>query len=95
MSPLESASIKQIRLGLERRGALVVNNHGTAYSGRGVPDLTGVLEGGRAFAIEVKKRDGGETTKVQRASLWKWGKRGALALEARSFVEDVEPFLDR
>lgn len=93
----ESKVVKAITAELERRGALVYNQHGSAYSGRGRPDLLGVLPGGRAFAIEVKapgKSDSGLGLR-QRRELWAWACRGALTLAGVDDAGAVARALDR
>ena len=73
---------------LEKRGALVVNIHGSVYSRAGTPDLVGVLPGGVAFCLEVKTPDG-VASKLQERAIRRWSERGARAAVVRS-VEDAE-----
>ena len=54
---------------------------------RGVPDILGVLSGGRLLAIEVKSPKG-KLSEQQSEFLRVLGERGALAFVARS-VQDV------
>ena len=54
----------------------------------GWPDIMGVLPGGKAIAIEVK-RPGEDPSDLQAFHLDEIGARGALAFTARS-VRDVE-----
>jgi len=92
----ESAVVKAIVTELELRGALVYNQHGSAYTGRGRPDLLGVLPGGRAFAFEVKRpgeSDSGLGLR-QRRELWAWASRGALTLAGVDDVKTVRAALD-
>ena len=59
MPALEKTVVKKIKGYLESTGAVVIKNHGSQFSAGGVADLTGCLEGGRFFAIEVKAENKG------------------------------------
>ena len=43
-----------IMLALRQRGCMVWKHHATEVTGRGWPDLQGVLPGGRAIMLETK-----------------------------------------
>lgn len=62
------------------------NNHGSAYSGSGEPDITALYRG-RFLAIEVK-RPGEKPTRIQEHVLQKYKEAGAITLVAES-VDDV------
>lgn len=67
---------------IESVGGLVYNLHGSAYTGRGRPDLVGVLPGGLALFVEVKRpgsADDGLGMR-QRREACEWARRGALTL---------------
>jgi len=89
-STLQSKCIKI----LSARGFWTYNNHGSMFSGRGRPDLTGVTPYGQFFGLELKT--GTKVTAIQRLHLREIRKRGGLALEIRStaelnnFIEEVE-----
>lgn len=88
MSGPETKVVQAIVEALEARGAVVVVTHGSRYSLAGTPDLLGVLPGGRALALEVKRpgRSDGTTMK-QRRELWRWAERGAAAGKVASVSE--------
>lgn len=73
------------------KGFWAYNNHGTVFSGRGRPDLTGVTPYGQFFGLELK--DGTKVTAIQRLHLDQIVKRGGTALEIRS-VEDLNNFIE-
>lgn len=85
----ETAVLKMIVVALEERGAVVVKQHGSRYSTIGVPDLLGVLPGGRAFAVEVKKPGGGVVSAKQRFECWRWAVAGAVVVVGASSVDEV------
>jgi len=87
MTGPEKAVEQAIMRALRSRGAVVVKSHGSAYSGAGVPDLVGVLPGGRALALEVKRPGGGASTPLQRRMIWAWAEAGAAAGIVRSVDE--------
>jgi len=63
-----------------------------AGGSNGVPDILGILPGGRALCIEVKGA-GARITPAQARYIEAAAKRGALAFVAHS-VEEVKIFLD-
>ena len=69
----------------------VYNNHGSMFTGRGRPDLTGATPYGQFFGLELK--DGTKITAIQRLHLDQIIKRGGLALEIRS-VEELNNFIE-
>ena len=79
MPELESSTQHRIAKALRARGALVLVTTPGPGIPIGTPDIVGVLPGGRAFAIEVKRpgREGGLSAK-QRWECWEWASRGAL-----------------
>lgn len=85
--------VKDIRDELGRRGAFAMKYHGTVYGVAGHSDLYGVLPGGRAFFLEVK-RPGGRTSKVrlarQKAFRDRAAAAGALTGSAASVAEAVD-----
>ena len=87
LSGPEKAVEQAIMRALRSRGAVVVKSHGSAYSGSGVPDLIGVLPGGRALALEVKRPGGGAATPLQLRMIWSWAEAGAAAGVVRSVAE--------
>ena len=58
---------------------------------RGMPDICGILRGGRAFYVEVKRRTG-RLSEPQKEFLGRASTLGALAIVAYC-VEDVEAAL--
>lgn len=90
----ETRVVHQIVSALESRGAVVEKMHGSRYMTMGLPDLIGVLPGGRAIVVEVKRADGGASTIKQREVLWRWAAAGAVAIcEARSVDDVIGPWL--
>lgn len=91
--PLESKIQASIMRALEARGALVMNTLGGTVA-VGTPDIIGVLPGGRAFAIEVKRpgRTGelrGGLTMKQAAECWRWAELGAVVGAGVDSVEEA------
>jgi len=68
-------------------GCRARNNHGSAFSGAGTPDITACYYG-QHIEIEVK-RPGGQLTKLQAHELAKWAEAGAITIVATG-VEDVK-----
>lgn len=68
------------------------NNHGSAFSGAGEPDITACYYG-RHIEIEVKL-PGERPTKLQEHTLAKWAEAGAVTLVAIS-VDDVKELIGR
>lgn len=65
-----------------------------AHNGiKGLPDIAGVLKGGRAFYIEVKAQSG-KVSESQQAFIDRVTELGGLAIVARS-VNDVSAILDK
>ena len=50
----ERIVIAKLKAWLEKRGCLVHKMHGTVYTPKGMPDLFGVIPGGRAIYVEAK-----------------------------------------
>jgi len=59
------------------------------FGKKGSSDIIGVLPGGRALFIEVKRPSGGSLSAAQKEFLGRARMAGALAFEARS-VEEVD-----
>ena len=72
-------------------GCRARNNHGSAFSGAGTPDITACYRG-RHIEIEVK-RPGEKPTKLQQYELAKWAEAGAVTMVATS-VEDVRKMIE-
>lgn len=73
-------------------GAVVWKNHGNQYSVKGLPDIMCVYKG-KMICIEVKI-DGNEATELQKITLEKLGKAGAIGCVAYS-IEDVKKMLQK
>jgi len=72
-------------------GCRARNNHGSAFSGAGTPDITACYHG---LHIEIEvKRPGGQLTRLQAHELAKWAEAGAMTIVATS-VEDVKLALE-
>lgn len=96
MAELESSTQHRIAAALRARGALVLVTTPGPGIPIGTPDLIGVLPGGRAFAMEVKRpgrssEDCGGSSAKQRWEAWEWAARGAVVLCP---VDDVAHALD-
>ncbi len=79
---------------VERRqvGAFYSQERYIRVGKRGDPDLTGILKGGRAFAIEVKA-EFGKVSEAQSARLLELAEAGAVTGVARS-VEDARKIIE-
>lgn len=95
--PLESEIQRTILQYLEIRGifhwrnntgALKSDTRFVRFGHKGSSDIVGVLPGGRALFIEVKRRTG-RLTEAQKEFIARAHMAGALAFEARS-VEEVD-----
>lgn len=73
----EARVVADIRKWLAARGVLVFKYHGSVYGVKGHSDLYGVLPGGRAFFLEVK-RPGQAPQPWQTAFLAQAEKHGAV-----------------
>lgn len=73
-------------------GAVVWKNHGNQYSVKGLPDIM-CMYMGKMICIEVKI-DGNEATELQKITLEKLGKAGAMVCVAYS-IEDVKKMLQK
>lgn len=85
----ETQLVKKIVAELERRGCVVEKMHGSRFTTTGMPDLIGVLPGGRALAVEVKRPDGGRVSLKQLHELWRWAEAGAVVIGGARSVDDV------
>lgn len=86
-TPFEKSVVNAITAMLKKSRAIVINNHGSGMTRSGIPDLTGVLPGGQAFAIEVKRPGRNKVTRLQERNVRLWGERGARAGFASSVRE--------
>lgn len=79
---------------VERRhvGAFTSQERYIRVGRRGDPDITGILKGGRAYAIEVKA-ERGRVSEVQSARLLELAEAGAVTGVARS-VEDARRIIE-
>lgn len=82
----ESAITQHIRQILRMRKILHWKQHQGLGSIKGVPDIVGVLPGGRALFIEVKTKTG-RLSQEQQNFLENATEQGALAFMARSMEE--------
>jgi len=84
----ESELVDQIMHALKCYPNIVARKrHGTAWGVAGDPDIYGCIDG-RHFELEVKRPDGPQPTKLQRARLHSWATVGAIFGVVRS-VEDA------
>lgn len=85
--PLEKQVVESITRAMKKRGCIVLKTHGSP-AGAGWPDLIGVLPGGMAFAIEVKRPSRRHTiTRLQQRELDRWASCGARSGLATSAEE--------
>jgi len=73
-------------------GAVVWKNHGNQYSVKGLPDIMCMYKG-KMICIEVKI-DGNEATELQKITLEKLERAGAIVGVAYS-IEDVKKMLQK
>lgn len=98
-APILAAITKMLRkhplvATVERRqvGAFYSQERYIRVGRRGDPDITGILKGGRAYAIEVKA-EFGKVSEVQSARLLELAEAGAVTGVARS-VEDARRIVE-
>ncbi len=92
---LESAISKKIIEWFKHpaRGGWAVKNHGSAFTGRGEPDIHACLNK-RMIVIETKVPVGGRLTEIQKHYLDKWAFAGAVAIVATSVDDMVQQLMD-
>ena len=83
----EDTIVKAIQQLLNRFDIWHFKHWGGPYCRAGIPDIIGVLPGGRMFVLEVK-RPGGKATKKQQTELNKVKASGGIAAVVRN-TEDV------
>lgn len=83
----EAAITKQIRDYLDVKKIFHVKHWSGPMSHKGIPDIIGVLPGGKALLIEIK-REGGKVSEEQKSFLENARELGAKAFIARC-VEDL------
>ena len=84
----EAAITRAVRHFLRLKRIFHFKHFGTLGSEPGVPDIVGVLPGGRALYLEIKT-DKGKLSEKQKNFLFNAQTSGAVATVVRS-VEDVE-----
>lgn len=90
-TPSEHTIVNRILAYLRQRGVWCEKMHGGPMQAAGIPDILGVIPGGRALALEVK-RPGGEPTVLQARTLARLRETGALVAVVTS-VAEVEALL--
>lgn len=86
LHPTEAQLTKAIRYYLRAKNIFHWKNWSGLGSAPGIPDILGVLPGGKALMIEVKARRG-KLSPAQQQFLEAARERGALAFVARSITD--------